>query len=77
MSVTVEDGMPTAVVRQKSHRRMWYCRQKDIVLAEITYTIQTDIGKCAADVMHWEKSIAMYMTMTGIPSAMTVALTGR
>ena len=56
---------------------MWYCRQKDIVLAEITYTIQTDIGKYAADVLHWEKSIAMYMTMTGIPSAMTAALTGR
>ena len=77
MSVTVEDGMPTAVVRQKSHRRMWNCLQKDIVLAEITYTIQTDIGKYAADVLHWEKSIAMYMTMTGIPSAMTAALTGR
>ena len=77
MSVTVEDGMPTAVVRQKSHRRMWYCRQKDIVLAEITYTIQTDIGKYAADVLHWKKSTAMYMTMIRMPSATTVALNGQ
>lgn len=31
----------------------------------------------AADVLHWKKSIDMYMTMTRIPSAMTVALNGR
>ena len=77
MSVTVEDCMPTAVVRQKSNRRMWYCRQKDITIVGITHTMQTDIGEYAADVLHWKKSIAMYMTMTGIPSAMTAALTGR
>ena len=47
-----------------------------MIIVELMYTMQTDIGEYAADVLHWKKSTAMYMTMIRMPSATTVALNG-
>ena len=47
----------------------------DIIIVGIMHTMQADTGEYVADVLHWKKSTAMYMTMIRMPSAMTVALT--